>query len=81
MPVITKKKEREVMHEDMASNIKTILEFVSVIPAIQDDIKDLKKGQEKLIDDVAAIKVGQKGFEERLTKVERKLEGHAPKTA
>lgn len=64
MVVITKKKEREVVNEDMASNVKAILEFVSVIPAIQEDIRDLKKGHETLVDSVEALKVGHKMMHE-----------------
>lgn len=48
------------MQENMSGNIKTILEYVSVIPGIQGDIKDLKKGQEKLTNDVEILKIGQK---------------------
>ena len=81
MPKITKKQEREVMNEQMASDVKAILEFVSVIPEMQEDIKDLKEGQYKIINDVEAIKVGQKGFQERLNKVETKLEHGAVRSA
>ena len=81
MPKITKKQEREVMNEQMASDVKAILEFVSVIPEMQEDIKDLKEGQYKIINDVEAIKVGQKGFQERLNKVATKLEHGAVRSA
>ncbi len=69
------------MNEQMSSDVKAILEFVSVIPAMQEDIKVLKEGQERIIDDVGAIKVGQRGFEDRLTKVESKLEHRGLKAA
>lgn len=81
MPKITKKTRIEVLLEQNNSDIKAVLEYTSRIPKIEEKIEALAEGQDKLIHDVEAIKVGQREFEERVTKVEHKLQRREMKAA
>lgn len=62
MVKITKKQEREVMQEEMSSNIKVILEYTSRIPKIEERLEKLETDMGGVKNDIAAIKVGQKNF-------------------
>ncbi|MEK7615830.1 MAG: hypothetical protein AAB420_01310 [Patescibacteria group bacterium] len=81
MHKINRKTRVEVLLEQNNSDIKAVLEYVSILPGMKKTLDQHTKQLEKITDDVEAIKVGQKGFEERLTKVETKLERRLLKTA
>jgi len=71
---ISKKQGIEALHEDMSSNFKSILEYVSVIPEMNQRLGNVEADVAVLKDDVATLKVGQRSLQREVEGINKKLD-------
>jgi len=71
--MITKKQKEGTINEQIASDIKLILEFVSIIPKIDDRLKNVETDVIEINDNVEALKVGHKILHEDIKDFKKDL--------
>lgn len=69
MKATSKKERAEVILEEVQSNVRLILEHTSELRSLPPRVEKIEKDLELLKDDVAAIKVGQRGLQNDMNTV------------